>query len=269
MARSFNKTPGLEPGVALGGIRGQLMAGYSHFDPFTRWHFRRKFEVTEDIFRRYLTPGARFADMACGSGDALLLASACQPDCELWGLDIDAVSLDIAKERTNAKVFQGDILNPCLPKDYFNVVHEFGATFFVRRWDLLAKSYLSLLRKGGILLWELPEKWSTAHVSYLLSLAPKITEADTPIRRIARSFLPSKYHYETDAGVLEALNATGFKYEIVDKVPIWHFFCNGLPARIINLLWKFYGDGVYDSTDRLTARLWPRLSGYYLVVRKL
>src|SRR5882762_1668039 len=69
-------------------------------DPFALWHLRRKFQVMGSLFRKYLTPDTKFADVACGTCDGLVLASLCQPRCEMWGLDIYRPSLDIAKQRT-------------------------------------------------------------------------------------------------------------------------------------------------------------------------
>lgn len=207
--------------------------------------------------------------MACGRGDGLLLASLCEPQCELWGLDIYNPDLQVAKSRVpSANLVQGDMLKPGLPEGQFDVVHEFGATFMVREWTTLVKVYLSLLRDGGVLLWELPQKWSSGHIAYLLSVAPKITESDTKFKRILRSFSPNKYRYESDAAILDALNKSGYDYEIVERVPIWYFYCRGLLCMTVNFIWKFGGDEVFEWCDRFTGRIWPRYSGYYLVVRK-
>lgn len=224
----------------------------------------------QELFRRYLAANAKFVDIGCGSGDALALAGLCQRQCEIWGLDIDPASLDMARQRTpNAILLEGDMHDPdLLPKGYFDVVHEFGAAFLARRWDVLAKVYFSLLRDGGIVLWELPQKWSTAHVSYLLTRAPKITAADTKIRRIFRTLSPSKYRFESDQAVLRALQTTGCDYEILERVPIWHFYCAGLLRKVLDSTWRFLGDGMFDWLDRVTGRVWPRYAGYYLAIRK-
>lgn len=238
--------------------------------PFIRWHLKRKFLVMEGLFRKYLVSNAKFVDIACGSGDGLLLASLCQSQCELWGLDIDGPSLDLARERVPAaRLFKGDMLRPdSLPNNYFDVIHEFGATFFVRDWNALAKVYLSLLRDGGVLLWELPQKWSMGHISYLLTVAPKLTQADPRIMRIIRSFSPSKYTYKTDQEVLAALDASGFDYEILERVPIWYFYCRGLLCKTMDLAWKLTNDTMFDWFDKVNGRVWPRYAGYYLVIRK-
>lgn len=246
-----------------------LLSHQPDVGPFVRWHLRRKFRVMAAIFRTYMAPNTRFLDMACGTGDGLVLASVYQPESEIWGLDIYPPDLEIAKARTpHANLVEGDMLNPDLPREYFDVVHEFGAACMVRGWDKLAKVYLSLLREGGILLWELPQKWSTAHVSYMLSVAPKITAADTKFRRILRSFLPSKYAFESDAAISQGLEAASCVYEILEKVPIWHFYYGGLLCGALDLGWKFGGDGLFDWLDKATSRVWPRYAGYYLVIRK-
>jgi hypothetical protein len=160
------------------------------------------------------------------------------------------------------------MLEPNLPRGYFDVVHEFGATFMVPSWPLLVKTYLSLLRDGGILLWELPEKWSTGHVAYMLSPAPKITDSDTTFQRILRSFSPSKYRYESNSNILKALEEAGCDFEIIERVPIWYFYCRGVLCRILDVAWRFGGDRVFEWCDRMTGDIWPRSSGYYLVVQK-
>lgn len=256
-----------------GGPAGQKVfedaVAYRRTCPFLLWHLRTKYRAMEKLFRKYLAPGTRLVDMACGNGDALLLASLCQPQCKIWGLDIYRPDLEIARSRVpSATLVEGNILKPDLPRAYFDVVHEFGATFMVREWTSLVKVYLSLLRDGGILLWELPEKWSTGHISYLLSVAPKITAADTKFKRILRSFSPSKYHYESDAAISQALEATGCDYEILERVPIWYFYCRGLLCKALDFAWRFGGDEVFEWCDRATSRIWPRYAGYYLVIQK-
>jgi SAM-dependent methyltransferase len=238
--------------------------------PFGRWHLRKKFQVMEELFRKYLSPNARFADIACGSGDALVLASLCEENYEMWGVDMDRDSLSIARQRLpSALLHEGDMHEPAqLPKGYFDVVHEFGATFFSRRWDQLARSYLSLLRPGGILLWELPRRWSAAHLSYLLSLAPKRSARDSKIGRIFRSFFPSKYHFASDAAVHEGLQNAGYEYEILEEVPIWYFFAPRYVGVPLNWLSKYFGERVFEGLDRVTRAVWPRPAGYYLIIRK-
>ncbi len=236
--------------------------------PFIRWHLQEKFEVMEKLFRKYLSPGTRFIDMACGTGDALALAALCQPQCELWGLDIYPPDLQVARTRTNAILVEGNMLDPQVPQGSFDIVHEFGAAYLIPGWDTLARTYFSLLRDGGILLWELPQKWSLAHISYLLSAAPKITAQDTKIKRIYRSFFPSKYSFQSDLNVAEALQATGCNYEIVEKIPISHFYCRGLVCKLMDFSWRFGGDALFAWVEETTSKVWPRYAGYYLVIRK-
>jgi trans-aconitate methyltransferase len=250
-------------------VLGTVLERKPYTCPFIRWHLRGKFEVMEKLFRKYLTADTRFIDMGCGTGDGLVLAGLCQPQCELWGLDIYPPDLKEAKSRTHAVLVEGDLLDPGVPKDSFDVVHEFGAAYLVRGWDALAKVYFSLLRDGGILLWELPQKWSMAHISYMLSVAPKITAKDTKIKRIVRSFFLNKYSFESDSAVSRALQSTGCSYEILDRIPICHLYCRGLFCRAMDLAWKFGGDSLFERFEKIAGKVWPRYSGYYLVVRKL
>jgi len=224
----------------------------------------------ERLFEKYLTPNAKFVDIGCGHGDALRLASRIGKSCEVWGLDINRAGLKIARERTpEALLFEGDMHDAApLPKGYFDVVHEFGAAFLSRGWDILARTYMSLLRDDGILLWELPRRWSLGHISYLLTVAPKISDADTKAIRIWRSFLPSKYRFESDTAVTRALENAEYTCEVVENIPIWHFYCPKAVGPALDWLWKYFGDSMFDRLDEFSRRLWRREAGYYLVVRK-
>lgn len=251
----------------------ELDAGRVHelpFSPFVRWHIRRKLHVMEHLFRKYLVPNAKFADMGCGSGDALMMASRCAVDCELWGLDHDPDSLGIALQRMpGARLLHGDMHDPsAMPKEYFDVVHEFGAAFLSRGWNVLAREYLSLLKHGGILLWELPRRWSFAHIAYLLTVATKRTANESEFSCLLRSFLPSKYRFESDKSVMLALQNAGCDYEILEKVSIGYFYCPKMLRWILDWAWKSFGDSMFDRLDRVARFLWPRDAGYYLVIRK-
>jgi ubiquinone/menaquinone biosynthesis C-methylase UbiE len=247
-----------------------LLQQQSNVGPFVRWHLRRKFQVMEELFRRYLRPGAKLADIACGSGDALVLAAACVPDCEGWGLDMDDPSLEVARQRIpGATLCHGDMGDPKeLPTEYFDIVHEFGATFLSQcEWQVLARAYLSLLKEGGILLWELPQRWSLAHLSYLLTLAPPRAN-ETKVKRIFRSFLPSKYRFESDASVKSALQLAGCNYEVLERLSIGNFYFPKKLQWILDWAWKCFGDRMFDILDRGARVVWPRDVGYYLVIRK-
>lgn len=238
--------------------------------PFQRWHLRKKFQVMEALFRKYLTPEARFADIACGRGDGLVLASMCMPAGEIWGVDINQPDLDTCARRVPRAVLHiDDMHNPAsLPKEYFDVVHEYGATFFSRQWDVLVRGYMSLLRDGGILLWELPQRWSLAHIGYLLTVAPKNSAADTKFRRILRSFSPAKYHFESDAAIAEALDRVGCEYEIVERVPIWNFYPPPSVRPPLDWMAGHFGEGMFERLDKTTRSVWNKDAGYYLVIRK-
>jgi trans-aconitate methyltransferase len=238
--------------------------------PFVRWHLQRKFCVMEELFRKYLAPGTKLADIACGQGDALVMASLCVADCEIWGLDNDCASLQIARQRMPGAILrEGDMHDPKqLPKEYFDVVHEFGAAFLSRGWNVLARAYFSLLRDGGILLWELPQRWSLAHIAYLLNVAPSKTPDEAKLARLFRSALPSKYRFESDAEVMSALRMAGCDYRILERVTIGNFY---FPKKLHWLLdWasRYSGDEMFEVLDKVTRIVWPRDAGYYLVIQK-
>ena len=238
--------------------------------PFMRWHLRRKYEVMEMLFRRLIKPHAKLVDMGCGAGEALVLAQRCAPDCELWGVDLDRQALDTAQARIpTAKLIRGDITKAgILPTDYFDIVHEFGAAFQCKDWQALARNYLSLLKPGGLLLWELPQKWSTAHLSYLLRVAPSRYEGESKVWRIARSVLPWKYRFESDAKIRGVLNSAGCAYEILEGHPLWYFFARGWSSHVLDFGWNYFGDSLFDRIDHLNGIVWPRYSGFYLIIQR-
>ena len=264
--------------VAAGTLKGLdlVLATQSsqrrEWGPFVRWHLRKKFAVMQALFDQYVVPGSRVMDAGCSDGDALVLArSSGGGRAELWGLDIDRRSLQIASARVpTAVLIEGDLLRPPenVPREYFDVVHEFGAAFLVSDWSILARTYFSLLRSGGVLLWELPQRWSAAHLSYLLSVAPKVTEADTRLKRILRTFLPSKYTFASDRAVSEALQTAGCEVLEIEKIGLSYFYCRGLLCTILDSISRLAGDATFESLESLTGRLWPRYSGYYVVLRK-
>jgi ubiquinone/menaquinone biosynthesis C-methylase UbiE len=242
--------------------------------PFTQWHLRKKYETMNNLFQRHLHADCRLLDIACGDGDALVLAKNLRPDSELWGVDINDNFLDIARKRVpGAQFSKGDMLNlDFLPEGYFDVVHEFWATCLIRDkedFSLLARQYLRLVRNGGILLWEFPPKWSLAHLMYLLTVAPKITENDTKLKRIFRSFFPSKYTFLSDKQIEVGLNKSNYNFEIIEHVPIWYFYCSGMMRRSLDTLYQVFGDRQFELLDRINGIVWPRYSGFYLVIRKL
>ena len=93
-------------------------------------------------------------DVACGDGDGLVLAKRVRPDADLWGMDVDLLSLRQAKRRVpNAKLYAGDVYHlDQLPDSRFDVVHEYGLTYLLERWDVAVRHYLRLVRPWGVLL---------------------------------------------------------------------------------------------------------------------
>jgi SAM-dependent methyltransferase len=239
--------------------------------PLVRWHLVRKFQIMAGLFRAHLRGGCKFLDIGCGEGDCMALARMIEPSCELWGVDINEPSLAVARRRLpRATLQRGDMGNlSSLPQAYFDVVHEFGAAFLMPDWGLLAKSYLSLVRKGGLVLWELPEAMSMAHWMYLLSPAPRNNELDTMPKRIWRSFLPSKITFRSWPTVRRYLETSGFNYRIISRQPFLYFHARGPSHRIVDFYCKRFGCGILEKADRGAKTLFRKSSGYYLVLENL
>lgn len=250
-----------------------LFDGKMPQSPFFQWHLRRKTEAMLSVFDEHLPRHGRFLDVACGDGDALVLARSFAPALKLWGLDINPTFLEAARERVpDAELVVGDMLDMrSLGEGSFECVHEYGATCFLNSIDQLSRladQYLRLLGDGGVLLWELPERWSTAHIHYLGEWAPKNTEADTKLKRVMRSFSPNKYFFPSKAQVRELLARSPYANEVVAEIPIWHFFCPAPMRPIADALARKRGDAFFDRCEALNGRLMPRLSGYYLIIRR-
>lgn len=237
---------------------------------FLKWHLIMKYKVIQQLLQDYLFPGCKFLDVACGDGDCLKVAKACQPKSEVWGIDVDLKSLAIAKNRIpDAKLIVGNMFNmEFLPEGYFDVLHEYGAAILVRDWEKVIQQYLRLVSDSGIILWELPQKWSMGHLVFLFSAAPTLTEGDTKIKRIYRSFSFSKYTFLSDRKIKKYLQASAYRFEVVEHVPIWYFYCQGGLRSLLDSLHFICGDRLFVIVDRLTGRIWPRYSGFYLVLKK-
>lgn len=242
--------------------------GPSH--SFDEWHQRTKLTVMRRLFESYLGPGCRFMDVACGDGDGLVLAKTVRPDAGLWGMDRDVQALRRAKCRVpDAKLYAGDVYHlDRLPAARFDVVHEYGATYLLQQWDVAVGHYLRLVRPGGVLLWELPQRWSLAHLMFLLARAPQRDPTESPMRRLVRSCRPSKYAFPDDGAVAGTLNRHGYRVELLERTPIWHFYCHGPAKQALDRLSEGAGKGFYSRMDRYTERFWPRYSGLYLALRR-
>jgi len=241
--------------------------------PFLRWHYKIKFEVMQKLFAQYLFSGCKFIDIGCGDGDAFIIAKNCQPDCELWGVDINQQFLDRAAKRVpDVNLIHGDMLNlNMLPDDEFDVVHEYGSSCLLTGENVLsrlANQYLRILKPGGILLWELPLKWSAAYLTYLFTVAPKNTAKDTKTRRIIRSFNPNKYSFFKFEEITEALNSSGYGSEIIEKVNLWHFFCKGSIRSVLDKFYSHNADDLFYKLDSLNKKLLKNTSGIYLVIKR-
>ena len=139
-----------------------------------------------------------------------------------------------------------------LPPGSFDVVHEFGATYLVDDWAKLARSYLELTRPGGIVLWELPSRWSMAH-GVFMALPAMRREGEPTWRRLLRSLSPSKFTFESGAAIRRMLDESGIGYEIVDEVPIWSFFIDGPPRRLLDR-WPGIGARAFDRSTAPRVR---------------
>jgi ubiquinone/menaquinone biosynthesis C-methylase UbiE len=238
---------------------------------FINWHVAKKTEVIKKIFKKYLYSGCRFIDIACGDGDALVLANECEPSSEIWGVDINEKFLEKAHRKArNAILIQGDLTRldevDGLPINSFDIAHEFGATCMVYNWRLILPQYLRLLRSGGILLWELPPKWSMAHLMYLFTFAPKITENDTKIKRLLKSILPWKYTFLSYKHVKDILRRNAC--EVVERIPIWYLYVRGFLSIFLGFLCLIFGYRIFYILENLVALCYPICSGYYLIIRK-
>lgn len=239
--------------------------------PAARWHLRRKFSLMALLFRKYMSPGCSFLDIGCGEGDCLNLARMICPTADLWGVDICEESIKIARScLPGAHLVVDDIRHlGSWPQASFDVVHEFGTACLMDDWDVLARTYLSLVRPGGYVLWELPEAFSMVHLNYLFSPAPRQDgESKYSWNRFSRTFSARKYNFRSRSSVEQYLNKCGYEHRILDRVDMLHYHARWIYRVLDRVIAFLGGEKAFDFADRVTRMVLPSSSGYYLVLQR-
>lgn len=103
----------------------------------------------------------RVLDVGCGSGSYMLMLRKYSKSLDLYGIDIK-LSKDLL-ERDDIHFTSGDLLEATLPENYFDVIMMNNFIEHVTNpGEIIAKSH-SLLKKGGVLVGEVPNGDSYGH----------------------------------------------------------------------------------------------------------
>jgi ubiquinone/menaquinone biosynthesis C-methylase UbiE len=99
-------------------------------------------------------PGERVLDLACGTGNAAILAA--QRGAEVMGVDIEPALLEIAARRaaeSNVTVtwIEADVGSPSFPRPYFDVILSVFGVMYVSDHKRAVNAVASLCRPGGII----------------------------------------------------------------------------------------------------------------------
>ncbi|MBN1699412.1 MAG: methyltransferase domain-containing protein [Spirochaetales bacterium] len=243
-------------------------------NPFLAWHLETKQRKINTLFQKYLKPGQRFIDIGCGHGNELALASRHVTDGELWGIDYVSENLKIAGKRVpDARLIHGDIQNMDkiheLPDNYFDVLHEYGATFLVPRWWRILPQYIRLVKPGGLIFWELSDRFSIAYLVYLFSVVPRLDETDTIFKRIIKSLLPSKFTFLSKAQIARCLEKNKSFCKLLELFPLFSLYIDGPLTIILNTMHTLQGNAIFDKLDKALTTFYNKYSGYYLILRKI
>ncbi len=115
----------------------------------------KRFEIIYNLLKPDF-PKNTIVDAGCGFGDFYLYLKEREKNFRYIGLDILFENIEIAKERTNQKIVQKDILSESIPKaDFYiasgsmNIMNRFETWLFIRRcFDHSKKGFIFNLLKG-------------------------------------------------------------------------------------------------------------------------
>lgn len=134
---------------------------------FMRSRFREFFQKHREFraFRDHLKKncidltGGVILDVGCGSGYSCeLILEEFQP-VELFAFDVMPEQVQLARQRgLAANIFLGDITNIDLPSRKFDAVFVFGILHHVPEWRGALEELNRVLKPGGVLLVEEPDR---------------------------------------------------------------------------------------------------------------
>ena len=129
------------------------------------------------VFKKFLKKnnidlnGKKILDAGCGCGySSGLIIKEFQPE-QLFAFDIMPEQVELAKQRRlSANLFVGDITDIKLPSEEFDAVFIFGILHHIPEWRKGLKEVYRVLKYGGILLDEEPDKKTLDRVERYLKI---------------------------------------------------------------------------------------------------
>jgi len=163
-------------------------------------------------FKRYLKDshidltGKVILDVGCGSGySSQLIMEEFQPR-ELFAFDVLPEEIELARQRDlPATLFVGDVTDILLPSEKFDAVFAFDILHHVVRWHVALKEINRVLKPGGVLLVQEPNK-----------------KALDEVERYFKIHHPEESKFEWPE-FTEALKESGFRVLESRKLYIGHF----------------------------------------------
>ena len=145
-------------------------------------------------------------DAGCGSGySSDIIIKEYQPK-ELYAFDIMPEQIERAKQRKlSANLFVGDVTDTKLPSDKFDAVFIFGILHHVPEWHRALKEINRVLKTGGVLLVEEPDK-----------------KALEDAERYLKIYHPKESRFEWSE-FIKGLKEAGFHIVANKKIYIGHF----------------------------------------------
>lgn len=247
---------------------------------FINWHKQKEFERAISLMRKYcdLSKENNFLDAGCGDGEMIQRLFALEK-LRFFGVDFSGDSLSIAKQRLQlmgadigrVKFYQGDLGHmPFFSNNYFDIIYEFGVSCFFSNSLPVYREYLRVTKPGGILFLELTPRWSIGHLAYLFKPIPEDWSKKRGIlKKLMFWKTAAYYHYYHFGRIRDFLDRTGYSYAILERSPIWFYYCEGIMQRLLNKLAFIWGERIFDTIDRAFKHLYRIPAGYFLVIKKI
>ena len=121
-----------------------------------KWGNNERSVFAANIIKELAPLTKTIIDIGCGIGIALETMRAYFPDADLYGLDPSEEAIELAKARVPDGTFYAEFLEDLKSKKKYDVVICLGVAEHVEDLPEFLKSLKTLLKKDGILYFEVP-----------------------------------------------------------------------------------------------------------------